>query len=143
MKIEKIGDSGAEKTPSISEMFAPALTERMKKVGDPSLRTELSGLIVEIEEKGKRLLAGKGRREFEEYKNSVKKFMNKVVSTSFKLEEKHGQKKDGKFVVYLTMQKVDGALDTLGQMLLAGQQDPMRLIAALDEIRGMLLDTYL
>ncbi|HVZ81293.1 MAG TPA: YaaR family protein [bacterium] len=144
MKIEKVGDGGApEKPSSISELFAPALTERMKQVGDPVLRAELSNLIVEVEEKGKKLLAGKGRREFENYKRSVKKFMDKVVASSFKLEEKHGHKKDGKFVVYLTMQKVDGALDILGQMLLAGQQDPMRLIAALDEIRGMLLDTYL
>jgi hypothetical protein len=143
LKIEKVGDSGAEKTPSISELFAPALTERMNKVSDPTLRADLSGLIVEVEERGKKLLSSKGRREFEDYKYSVKKFMNKVVAASFKLEEKHGQKKDGKFVVYLTMQKVDGALDILGQMLLAGQQDPMRLIAALDEIRGMLLDTYL
>jgi uncharacterized protein YaaR (DUF327 family) len=58
------------------------------------------------------------------------------------MEEQHGQKKDGKFVVYLTMQRVDEAIENLGQLLLAGQQDSMRILAALDEIRGMLLDTY-
>jgi uncharacterized protein YaaR (DUF327 family) len=41
------------------------------------------------------------------------------------------------------MQKVDEAVENLGQLLLAGQQDSMRILAALDEIRGMLLDTYL
>lgn len=144
MKIEKVGDSGEpEKTPSIASLFAPALNERMKKVTDPALRAELSNLILEVEERGKRLLGSKARREFEDYKTSVKKFMNRVVNSSFRLEEKHGQKKDGKFVVYLTMQKVDDALDTLGQMLLAGQQDSLRIVAALDEIRGMLWDTYL
>lgn len=143
MKIEKIGDGEFEKPQPIASLFSPALNERIQKMSDPALKEELASLIVEVEEKGKRLFAGKGRREFEEYKTSVKKFMDKVVNTSFRVEEKHGQKKDGKFVVYLLMQKVDSALENLAQLLLAGQQDSMRILSTLDEIRGMLLDTYL
>ncbi|HJT23774.1 MAG TPA: YaaR family protein [bacterium] len=143
MKIEKVGDSEFEKPQPIASLFAPALNERIQKVSDPALKTELADLILGIEEKGKKLFASKGRKEFEEYKTSVKKFMDRVVNSSFRMEEKHGQKKDGKFVVYLMMQKVDGALENLAQLLLAGQQDSMRILATLDEIRGMLLDTYL
>ena len=144
MKIQKVeGGETPEKPRSISSLFAPALSDRIKKVTDPNLRTELSGLIVEVEDKGKKLYASKGRKEFEEYKASVKKFMQKVVNSSFKMEEKHGTKKDGKFVVYLTLQKVDEAMENLGQLLLAGQQDSIRILGTLDEIRGMLLDTYL
>jgi len=143
VKIEKIGDGEFEKPQPIASLFSPALNERIQKMSDPALKEELASLIVEVEEKGKRLFAGKGRREFEEYKTSVKKFMDKVVNTSFRVEEKHGQKKDGKFVVYLLMQKVDSALENLAQLLLAGQQDSMRILSTLDEIRGMLLDTYL
>lgn len=143
MKVEKIGDSEFERPQPIAPMFAPALNERIQLVTDPALKDELAHLILEVEDRGRKLFAGKGRREFEAYKESVKKFMTKIVNGSFRLEEKQGQKKDGKFVVYLTMQKVDGALDSLGQLLLAGQQDSMRILATLDEIRGMLLDTYL
>ena len=144
MKIEKIGDSeNPEKPQSISSMFAPALSERIKKITDPTLRAELSSLILEVEENGKKLYASKGRREFEDYKASVKRFMQRVVNGSFKMAEKHGTKKDGKFVVYLTLQKVDEALENLGQLLLAGQHDSIRILTTLDEIRGMLLDTYL
>lgn len=142
MKVEKVGDSEFEKPQPIAPMFAPALNERIQRVSDPALKLELAGLIVEIEEKGKKLFASKGRKEFEEYKASVKKFMDRIVNSSFRMEEKHGQKKDGKFVVYLMMQKVDGHLENLAQLLLAGQQDSMRILATLDEIRGMLLDTY-
>lgn len=143
MKIEKIGDGEFEKPQPLAPLFAPALNERITKVTDPSLRTELGLLIVEVEEKGRKLFSSKGRKEFEEYKASVKKFMNKVVNASFRMEERHGRKRDGKFVVYLMMQKVDDALENLAQLLLAGQQDSMRILAALDEIRGVLLDTYL
>jgi uncharacterized protein YaaR (DUF327 family) len=38
---------------------------------------------------------------------------------------------------------VDTALENLGQLLLAGQQDSMRILSALDEIRGILMDIYL
>lgn len=144
MRIDKVsGGDEAGKPQPIAPLFAPALNERIGRVTDAALRSEMSLLIVEVEEKGKRLYASKGRKEFEEYKASVKKFMQKIVSGSFKLEEKHGKKKDGKFVIYLTMQKVDEALENLAQLLLVGQQDSMRILAALDEIRGMLLDTYL
>lgn len=142
MKIEKVGDE-FEKPQPIAALFAPALNEKMKKVIDPALRAEVGQCILDIEEKGKKLFAAKGKKEFEDYKASVKRFMQKVVNGAFRLEEKHGNQKDGKFVVYLTTQRVDEALENLGQMLLVGQQDSMRLVAALDEIRGMLLDLYL
>jgi len=144
MKIDKLGDGqGPQKPQPIAPMFAPALADRISRVTDPALRAELGLLITDVEEKGKRLYASKGRKEFEDYKASVKGFMNKVVATSFRLEEKHGKKKDGKFVIYLTMEKVDEALEGLAHLLLAGQQDSLRLLATLDEIRGMLFDLYL
>ena len=144
MKIDKVGDESKSGKPQpIASLFAPALSEKISKVTDPLVRAEMGQLIGDIEERGKRLYASKGRKEFEDYKAAVKKFMQKVVGTSFKMEEKHGQKKDGKFVVYLTMEKVDEALEHLAQMLLVGQQDSMRLVAALNEIRGMLMDLYL
>jgi uncharacterized protein YaaR (DUF327 family) len=142
MKINKVGDESGKPEP-IAPIFEAAVNDRIQKVKDPSSRAELSLMIVDVEEKGKRLLASKGKKEFEAYKGSVKKFMQKVVQGSFRLQEKHGKKKDGKFVVYLTTQKVDEALENLGQLLLVGQQDSMRLVAALDEIRGMLMDLYL
>jgi uncharacterized protein YaaR (DUF327 family) len=148
MKIEPIGGSSEEeknleKLSAVSAYFAPALNERIKKVSDPALRSEVSLFIVDIEEKGKKLLTSKNRKEFDEYKTAVKKFMDKIVSSSFKVEEKQSRSKDGKFVVYLMTQRVDEALENLGQLLLAGQQDSMRIIHALDEIRGILMDLYL
>ena len=147
MKIEPISnndeDKEVEKLSAVSAYFAPALNERIKKVSDPVLRSEMSVFITEVEQKGKKLLASKGRKEFDDYKTAVKKFMDKVVSTSFKVEEKQSRQKDGKFVVYLMTQRVDEALENLGQLLLAGQQDSMRILSVMDEIRGIMMDLYL
>ncbi len=143
MKIEPVGEESAPLNEPILSSLAPLIQERVKKIQDPALREELSRLIGDVEEKGKKLFSSKARQEFEDYKTSVKKFMQRIIQGSFKLEEKQSRKRDGKFVIYLTTQKVDEALDHLGQMLIAGQQDSMRVLAALDEIRGMLLDLYL
>ena len=143
MKVEKVDGGGPEKPKPIAPLFAPAMNARIEKVADMDLRIELGLLIAEVEEMGKKLYFSKGRKEFEDYKTSVKKFMQKILNASFRIEERHGRKKDGKFVVYLTMQKVDDALENLAQMLLVGQQDSMRLVAVLNEIRGMLFDMYL
>lgn len=144
MKIEKIGDGEpVEKPDIVKSMFAPALNERIKNVPDAALRAEISQLILDVEERAKKLVVSKGRKEFEEYKASVKRFMQKIVNSSFRMQERQGSKKDGKFIIYLTVQKVDEAVEHLGQLLLAGQQGSMRILAALDEIRGMLFDMYL
>jgi uncharacterized protein YaaR (DUF327 family) len=143
MKIDKVGDNEPVKPAPIPGVFSPALNERISKVADPALRSELASFIVEIEEKGKKLLSSKGRKDFEDYKSSVKKFVTRAVQGSFKVEEKQAQKRDGKFVVYLTVEKIDEALENLAQLLVAGQQSSMRVVAALNEIRGMLMDFYL
>ncbi|HVM33418.1 MAG TPA: DUF327 family protein [bacterium] len=146
MKIDKIGGPEPPEPPetqALKGLFSPALNDRISKVTDPALRSELAALIVEIEEKGKRLLSSKGGKDFEDYKAAVKRFVKRAVQGSFKIEEKQSQKKDGKFVVYLTLEKVDEALENLAQLLVAGQQSPMRVVAALNEVRGLLMDFYL
>ncbi len=143
MKIEKLGDNDPLKKDPLKALFSPALNDRISKVADPALRSQMMSLIVEIEEKGKKLLSSKGHKDFEDYKDSVKKFVKKAVQSSFKVEEKQSQKKDGKFVVYLTVEKVDEALENLAQLLVAGQQSPMKVVAALNEVRGLLMDFYL
>jgi uncharacterized protein len=152
MKIEKIGDSPtapeppsepSAPAPSVAPTFGAALTERIQRVQDEKLRSELSELIKGVDEHARRLLTSKGRKEFEEYKASVKQFLEKAISGSYRLEEKHGQRQDGKFVVFLMMKKVDEALENLAQLIMAGQQDSMRIVGRLDEIRGLLMDLYL
>ncbi len=150
MKIEKIGDgpSAPEPPPEpvpnpVVPSFSPSLAERIQRVQDEKLRSELAGLIQGVDERARKLLASKNKKDFEEYKASVKQFMEKAITGSYKLEEKHGQRQDGKFVVFLTMRKVDEALENLAQLMVAGQQDPMRMVARLDEIRGLLMDLYL
>jgi hypothetical protein len=143
VKIGKVGDNDPLKQDPLKALFAPALNERILKVSDPALRSELTSLIVEIEEKGKKLLSSKGHKDFEDYKDSVKRFVRIAVQSSFKVEEKQAQKKDGKFVIYLTVEKVDEALENLAQLLVAGQQSPMKVVAALNEVRGLLMDFYL
>jgi uncharacterized protein YaaR (DUF327 family) len=143
MKIEKLGDNDPVKQDPLKALFSPALNDRISKVSDPALRSQMMSLIVEIEDKGKKLLSSKGNKDFADYKDSVKKFVKKAVQSSFKVEEKQSQKKDGKFVVYLTVEKVDEALENLAQLLVAGQQSPMKVVAALNEVRGLLMDFYL
>jgi len=150
MKIEKIGDGAVAPEPPMEPVappvmpaFSTALNERIQRVQDEKLRSELSGLIQGVDERARRLLASKGKKDFEEYKVSVKQFMEKAISGSYRLEEKHGQRQDGKFVVFLMMKRVDEALDNLAQLIVAGQQDSIRMVARLDEIRGLLMDMYL
>lgn len=147
MRIDPIGNnpSNPEPPPEIAATpnLSPYVQERILQVSDPTLRGELSNLIIEVDDRARRLLSAKGRGEFEEYKTAVKKFMNRVLPCSYKAEETQTQRKDGKFVMFLMVRRLDEALENIAQLLMQGQQDPMRLVAGMDEIRGLLLDLTL
>jgi hypothetical protein len=147
MRIDPVGSnpSNPETAPEIvaTPNLSPFVQQRIQQVTDPALRAELGNLIMEVDDRAKRLLSAKGRGEFEEYKTAVKKFMNRVLPCSYKAEETQTQRKDGKFVMYLMVRRLDEALENIAQLLMQGQQDPMRLVAGMDEIRGLLLDLTL
>ena len=149
MRIDPIGSQpnqpGGEPSPIPPTMpnLSPGVLERIQQVSDPVLRSELGPMIAEVDERARRLMTAQGRGEFEEYKSAVKKFMTRVLPQSYKAAETHGQRKDGKFVVYLVVKKVDEALENLAQLLMQGQQDPLKLVAGLTEVRGLLLDLVL
>lgn len=148
MRIDPIGSNPLGQAPSAPDVAAtpnlsPQVQERIQHVTDPTLRAELSGLIMEVDDRARRLLSAKGRGEFEEYKTAVKKFMNRVLPHSYKAEETQTQRKDGKFVMFLMVRRLDESLENISSLLMQGQQDPMRLVAQMDEIRGLLLDLTL
>lgn len=149
MRIDPIGNNttnpGANAAPEVqaSPNLSPFVQQKIQQVSDPALRQELTGLILEVDDRARRLLSAKGRGEFDEYKTAVKKFIQRVLPQSYKAEETQTQRKDGKFVMYLMVRRVDEALENISHLLMQGQQDPMRLVAQMDEIRGLLLDLTL
>jgi hypothetical protein len=147
MRIDPIGSGPLNPNPAPeiapTPNLSPFVQERIQQVADPALRQELTNLILEVDDRARRLLSAKGRGEFEEYKSAVKKFMNRVLPHSYKAEETQTQRKDGKFVMFLMVRRLDEALENISSLLMQGQQDPMRLVAQMDEIRGLLLDLTL
>lgn len=146
MRIEKIGPDPGGSRVARAEGLRPsysAFQDRLQRVGDSALRGELTALIAEVEDRGRRLLSSRSRSEFEAYKESVRRFVNRAVAGSFAVEERQVQRRDGKFVVYLLTRRVDEALENLAQLLWAGQQDIFRIVSMLDEIRGILMDFYI
>jgi uncharacterized protein YaaR (DUF327 family) len=147
MKIEPIDSSNENTNPTridfISAHFSPIINQRVERVMDENLRRKINDLIVDIDQKGKKLLTAKKGQEFDEYKSAIKAFLQTVLDRSIKMEGHPSQRKDGKFVVHFMLKKVDEALDDIARILLVGQQDSIKLLARLDEIRGLLLDFYL
>jgi len=148
MRIDPIGSNPNPVTnipePSMPPpSLSPAVLERIQMVTDPGLRADLGPLIAAVDDRARKLTSSKGRTDFEDYKTAVKNFMTRVLPHSYRTEETRGQRKDGKFVVFLMVKKVDEAMENLANLLMQGQQDSLKFVAGLDEIRGILLDLTL
>ena len=138
-----------EKKGSIGKTFETMIrrdTEKMlgaSFVDGPAEDLPFEELLDNIHEAGERLSGSPGMSEVMIYKQAVRNFIKYVVSNSFELIEEEGvkfanpMKKQKKF----TMVKIiDEKLEKLASQILQNQKSKLEILAAVEEIQGLLID---
>ncbi|MBU6427598.1 MAG: DUF327 family protein [Cyanobacteria bacterium REEB65] len=93
-------------------------------------------LIGDVQEQAKRLLANPTLGELAVYRDYIRRFMKAIAPRLGKLE-KHNDRRNRTLVL---IRSVDEKLEALAQSLLEDQGKGIDLLAALNEIHGLLLD---
>lgn len=73
------------------------------------------------------------------YKRLVKDFLQEATSLAYVLKQEHGRSRRGRSLL-VTIQTVDREVDHLLDQFTRQKAEPMKVLTALDKIRGMLLD---
>lgn len=114
----------------------------MDKVTEDGKRKELDGLMSELEEQGKRLVQRNSSEEVKRYREIVGKFLGIVLGESYRIEESHSVTREGKFRSHTKIEKIENGLDELTRTVIEDQLEPMKVLAKVDEIKGLLFDLY-
>jgi len=77
------------------------------------------------------------------YRRLVASFIREAMSQTYELNEENHWDRSGNRKSYLTVRKINQALEDLTDEVLNREKKQIDLVAKLDEIRGMLLDLYL
>lgn len=112
----------------------------VSKIGEEELQTKLNTLLEEIDKQGEKLVKHMDIRDMKKYRESVKSFMNEVVTRSHKFSRENFLDKRGRHRVYGIVKLVDKNLDELANELISDEKNQLNILSKVDEIRGLLLD---
>ena len=100
----------------------------------------LEGLMKDITEQGEKIVKHMDIKDMRKYRQSVKEFMNEIISRSHKFSRENFLDKRGRHRVYGIVKLVDKNLDELAEELIKDEKDHLAILAKIDDIRGLLLD---
>ncbi|HNV68703.1 MAG TPA: YaaR family protein [Candidatus Ozemobacteraceae bacterium] len=126
-------------TSTPTEGPAPAFTASLKAARRTLLEGNLSELLGKIRALGKKFLQSPSNDSLEEYRDGVGQFLERVSKELFSLKQELGLEKDGQQKAYQLVETVNRELETLTRETLRDEQ-ALRLLGSLDEIRGLVLD---
>jgi uncharacterized protein YaaR (DUF327 family) len=117
--------------------------KELDNAAEEQLKMSLDQLVEEINGQAKQLAHHRTFEELDKYKKMVKSFMDQAIKKIYTIRISDSSKlmiKRKK--VYIIVDMVDRELEKLTKMLLESQSDSLDILAALDRIRGMLVDMY-
>jgi len=119
---------------SFNEHLRIAEKAHLKQVFDMELNA--------ISELGQRLVKTMSLADLKEYKQKVANFLKMCISQGFSFNEERLSSRFGRTKILAIVRTVNQKLVDLGKELLSNNRDSLKVLALVDEIRGMLLDLY-
>lgn len=81
--------------------------------------------------------------EFQKYRELITQLFNETASNSFKFCKMDKFDQRGRHKVFAVIRKVNKRLDEIAAMILEQEADHIKMLEAMDDIRGMLVDMLL
>lgn len=127
--------SSERKVSTGKKNFSHSFNQQRQKQSEEQLKK----MIDDIKKRGSRLITTKTYVDVVMYKKMIKEYLQSI------LEFMYETKKDISFwqtQYYITVDTIDNKLEELTQSLLSDEKDNINIVAAVDEIQGMIVDMY-
>jgi len=113
------------------------------KITETELQEKLSGMMADIVTQGNKIKKHMDIRDMRHYRSLIKSFMNEIVNHSHAFSRENFLDRRGRHRVYGIIRLIDENLDKLAEQLIADEKDAMKILAAVDEIKGLIMDIFL
>lgn len=139
----KKSDKGAVRHVSKDSVFEMNFLKELDNAAEEQLKRSLDELINDLSEQAKVLEKHRTFEELDRYKKMVKDFMKQAVSKIYALKVSDSSKLMAKRKkVYILVERVDEELEKLTKLILEKNAPSLDLLAALERIKGILVDMY-
>ena len=103
-------------------------------------REKLRNLLERIDMQSQRLSERMDIGELKRYRSLVREFLDISIKHSSQFHKEHTLDSKGRHRIFAIVKKVDTELENLTREVLRQQKDNIKVLAKIDDIRGLLLD---
>ena len=111
-------------------------------ITDAELQAKVDSLMEDITDQGNRIAQHMDIRDMKKYRGLIKDFLNEVVYRSHKFSRENFLDRRGRHRVYGIIKLIDENLDQLATELVSDEMDHLKILNAIGEIEGLLLDIF-
>lgn len=128
---------------SIKDSKRKEFSLKFEKIKSDDVKEKLEDLYDKINLQSDKLKDNMYLKDFMEYKKLVRNFLDVAVKNSHEFSNENFLDKRGRHRTYSVVKKVDRELDSITREFLKSGIDHMSVLKKMDNIRGMLMDTFM
>ena len=102
--------------------------------------SELNLFLNKLDKQGQKLAESLSLQDLLEFKKMVKSFLKSTLGQSRNMQEETFWDYRGQPKVMARVTKINHALEELGEQILSSQAEPLKILAKIDEIKGLIVD---
>jgi len=121
----------------------PSFRREMSQLTRANCEQRLGEMNQGILEQGKLMARRCDMLQLKRYKEMIAEFMYEAVRFAYEFKKQSTLDGRGRHRMFALIKRINQKLEELTQQMLSGEADNLSIMAAVDELRGMLLDLYL
>lgn len=103
---------------------------------------ELEFFLKSLDAQGQKLAETMSLQDLVEFKNMVKRFLKSTLGQSRSMQEETVWDYRGQPKTMARVTKINRILEELGTHMLSSQAEPLKILAKIDEIKGLIIDLF-
>lgn len=123
--------------------FGHSFQRHMSDTGAAEYEAYIQDLTERIKKQGELINEKADITEFQKYRELITQLFNEAASNSYRFCKTDKFDQRGRHKVFAVIRKVNKRLDEVAAMILQQEADQLRMLEAMDDIRGMLVDMLL
>ncbi len=138
---DRVGDKKRANAPAQSPSARPpSFAEELQNavLDEVGEKPDFDELIKNVDECGRELLERPDSARLAKYKTAIKRFILAAIHKTYRVKVVEARGANPKLYVFI--EKIQTKLDELTRTVLSSHRNPLRLLAQLEELRGLLLD---
>lgn len=138
-----VDKTGSKEDKKVSENQGSNFSTQLKKAHSSDFNKRIQKLAKEVMEQGEKLSKSVDVGELKKYRTLISNFLEEIVSNSHKFDKDDFLDRRGRYRVFATTKKINKDLDELTEQVLSNEQDNIKILKKIEDIRGLILDLSL